>query len=193
VGSVCEEIRRFGEDSVEKMADWAQEHVPAAEQPFVLEVGSGNGTLLFALFDAGYNPTCLAGIDYSPDAVRLAQMVAASRGGSQITFSVCDFLAGVPLALDGQTDSTGGWDLVLDKGTYDAIALGEKDEHGRSPAAGYPERVSRLLKDGAFYLITCEPLPCRTLAYVDWRSVGLKHATSRRTSSRRTLTHQKRV
>jgi hypothetical protein len=59
-----------------------------------------------------------------------------------------------------QANPLGAWDLLLDKGTFDAIALGEKDAAGKSPAAGYPDRVARLLKPGGFFLITCEiPLP----------------------------------
>ena len=148
-------ILRFGEDSVEKMVDWAAEHVPLASRPFVLEVGSGNGALLFALSEAGYNASRLAGIDYSPDAVTLARLVAANRGAERITFSVCDFLADVPASLDGQPGWSGAWDLLLDKGTYDAIALGEKDEDGKSPVSGYPARVAALLKPGGHFLITC--------------------------------------
>ncbi|TFY83217.1 hypothetical protein EWM64_g792 [Hericium alpestre] len=144
----------FGEDSVEKMADWAVENVPPSTQPFIIEVGSGNGTLLFALLDAGYDAKRLAGIDYSPDAVKLSKMIAGARGGDAISLGVCDFLSETPSSLEGQASSVGGWDLVLDKGTYDAIALGEKDEHGRSPAVGYPARISQLLKEGGHVLIT---------------------------------------
>ncbi|KAI0044046.1 S-adenosyl-L-methionine-dependent methyltransferase [Auriscalpium vulgare] len=144
----------FGEDSVEKMVDWALENISPASDLSILEVGSGNGTLLFALAEAGYNVSCLAGIDYSADAVKLAQMIASTRGGEKITFSQCDFLADLPAPPLAKTESVGSWDLLLDKGTYDAIALGEKDAEGRSPATPYPERAARLLKDGGFFLIT---------------------------------------
>lgn len=43
----------------------------------------------------------------------------------------------------------------LDKGTYDAIALANKDGEGVSPRTLYPDRVRRLLKPGAYFLITC--------------------------------------
>ncbi|THH13056.1 hypothetical protein EW146_g7130 [Bondarzewia mesenterica] len=141
----------FGEDSVEKMVEWALEHVPPSSQPFVLEIGSGNGTLLFSLFEAGYDAQRMAGIDYSPDAVKLAQMIAATRGGEQISLSTCDFLTEVPATLKGQDR---GWDLLLDKGTYDAIALGDKDDSGRSPMSRYPTRAARLLRPGGLFLIT---------------------------------------
>ncbi|KAI5892848.1 S-adenosyl-L-methionine-dependent methyltransferase [Schizophyllum commune H4-8] len=157
----------FGEESVEKMVDWALEHIPppssaspsSSTHPTILEIGSGNGTLLFALAEAGYAPTKLCGIDYSADAVALAKSIAQARGGGleDITFEERDFLTEEIVGLsDGGKDAheTASWDLVLDKGTYDAIALGEKDEKGLSPAAGYPARAARLLKPGGFFLIT---------------------------------------
>lgn len=139
------------------MADWVLEHVPPETRPYVLEVGSGNGTLLFALRATGYDGARLAGVDYSLDAVKLARLIAADRGSEDglISFSECDFLSEVPAPVAGLGSSVEGWDLLLDKGTYDAIALGEKDADGKSPVAGYPARVSKLLKDGGHFLITC--------------------------------------
>jgi SAM-dependent methyltransferase len=155
---------RFGEDSVEKMVDWTLENVPASSDPRILEIGSGNGTLLFALREAGYASRCLSGLDYSPDAVKLAQMVARARNNDSegITFHVCDFLSEEPLPPSaapnpGRSDAlVGGWDLLLDKGTYDAIGLGEKDASGKSPVAAYPARASRLLKEKGYFLVTCK-------------------------------------
>jgi len=70
---------RFGEDSVEKMVNWTLENIPITSQPHILEIGSGNGTLLFVLHEAGYAASHLTGIDYSPDAVKFACMVARSQ------------------------------------------------------------------------------------------------------------------
>jgi SAM-dependent methyltransferase len=162
-------LRRFGEDSVEKMVDWTLENVPATSHPRILEIGSGNGTLLFALHEAGYAASHLSGIDYSPDAVKLARMVAAARSqnGEQVTsFHVCDFTSELPpppppaspASPSGQLDADvqGSWDLLLDKGTYDAIALGGKDESGRCPVTAYPVRASKLLRENGYFLITCK-------------------------------------
>ena len=131
------------------MVDWAVRYVSPESKPAILEIGSGNGALLFALVEGGYDPESIVGIDYSPDAVRLARLVGAGKGCKAVRFEICDFLReDVPW-------SDAGWDLLLDKGTFDAIALGEMEEDGKSPAARYPERVVRLLKDGGFFLITC--------------------------------------
>jgi hypothetical protein len=61
------------------------------------------------------------------------------------------------------------WDLVLDKGTFDALALsqetipvprrnqdGTEELEQRLPSAVYPEKVSELVKKGGFFLITCK-------------------------------------
>jgi EEF1A lysine methyltransferase 2 len=150
---------RFGEDSVEKMVDWTVENCPpsAENPPFILDIGSGNGFLLFSLAEAGYQPSALCGIDYSPDATRLATLISESRSAREISFKACNFLSEDVPSLPGMSgEHPCVWDLLLDKGTYDAIALGTKDENGRSPAEAYPERAIRLIKPGGFFLITCE-------------------------------------
>jgi hypothetical protein len=93
---------------------------------------------------------------------------ARSQNSEQVTsFHVCDFISELPPppppplaspAPSGQlnADVQGSWDLLLDKGTYDAIALGEKDESGRSPIAVYPIRASKLLRENGYLLITCK-------------------------------------
>lgn len=148
----------FGTESVEKMVEWALEHVPSSSNASILEVGSGNGTLLFSLLDAGYDPITLSGIDYSRGAVSLAKEIANKRGGGapSISFSVCDFLQDEPKVLDSTQGAgePGVWDILMDKGTYDAIALGQKDENGKSPVEKYPGRVTSLLKPGGYFLIT---------------------------------------
>jgi SAM-dependent methyltransferase len=142
------------------MVEWVSENFPSSPSPYTVEIGSGNGTLLFALLEAGYTADHLSGIDYSPGAVKLAQSIAETRGLG-VKFSQSDFLQDDPPLLPGQTESAKGlWDLLLDKGTFDAIALGSKDENGKSPAARYPERVARLLRPGGYFLITCESGIC---------------------------------
>lgn len=140
------------------MVNWALEHVPPSSRPTILEVGSGNGILLLGLLEAGYDSegTILHGLDYSDAAVKLAQAVAENRGGSSsITYTQCDFLQDDPPSPNRSSDSA-NWDLIMDKGTYDAIALGARDANGASPATHYPVRVARLLKPGGIFLITCE-------------------------------------
>lgn len=48
-----------------------------------------------------------------------------------------------------------GWDVVLDKGTFDAICLSdEKDSQGRRLCEGYRDRVLQLTKKGGIFLLT---------------------------------------
>ena len=48
-----------------------------------------------------------------------------------------------------------GWDVVLDKGTFDAISLSdEKDMSGRRICEGYKERVVPLIREGGIMLLT---------------------------------------
>ncbi|KAL5503949.1 EFM4_2 [Sanghuangporus vaninii] len=169
----------FGQESVDKMVSWTLSNVPpssssssssspsvsSSSPPKILEIGSGNGNLLFALADAGYDPSYLAGIDYSPDAVRLARKIASERGGGceKIIFEEIDFLnvkfeegrlCGIPGVSAGEKRREDGWTLVLDKGTYDAMALAERDEGGARPSDSYPERVAALLTPDGYFLIT---------------------------------------
>jgi len=173
----------FGEESVEKMVHWALKYVPPSKAPAILEVGSGNGTLLFALLDAEYQPERLSGIDYSPGSIKLAKSIAVTRGGDRISFHLCDFLKEDPPAFPSSVshETSAGWDLILDKGTFDAIALMEKDSSGLVPAEGYPPKIARLLKPGGYFLITScnfteEELKAKFQASVEYHS-RIQHAT----------------
>lgn len=145
------------------MVDWIVDQYPISTDstgsPSILEIGCGNGTLLFAVHEAGYDPKKMYGIDYSEDAISLAKSIASKKeteDAASIQLTVRDFLT-EDLCRDD--DTSGGWDLILDKGTFDAISLGKKDEGGRAPHWQYPQRLSALMKPGGRFLITCERVP----------------------------------
>ncbi|KAK4190450.1 protein-lysine N-methyltransferase EFM4 [Podospora australis] len=147
----------------------------------VLDLGCGNGSLLFALRDDGWEGQLL-GVDYSEKSVELARQVGLARAaqdnnsddGEQektkeegvlgsVTFKVWDVLNGnlSDIASDpfppipAETEKEGQWDLVLDKGTFDAVSLSaERDSQGRRIFEGYGERVLRLLRTGGIFLVT---------------------------------------
>lgn len=143
------------------MVDWIVDRYPTvsvdpAGSPSILEIGCGNGTLLFAVHEAGYNPNKMHGIDYSENAISLAKSIASKKDGEDATsiqFSARDFLT-QEIPRDDTTSD--GWDLILDKGTFDAISLGNKDENGLGSHWRYPQRLSALMKPGGRFLITCE-------------------------------------
>lgn len=94
----------------------------------------------------------MLGIDYSPQSISLAEQVAEQAElEDPPKFKTWDILNG-PLE-DVGTE----WDVILDKGTFDAISLSEeKDAQGRRLNEGYRERALQLLKkDGLFLITSC--------------------------------------
>jgi len=144
----------FGEDSVEKMVDWCLSNVPPSSRPNCLDIGTGNGSLLFALVEAGYYPSTLQGIDYSPNSIALARVIASKRDPNlSISFQTFNFIENSYPPPHPDLGEGSLWDLLLDKGTYDAIALADQTLEGE-PLKLYPARVSKALKKGGFILIT---------------------------------------
>jgi SAM-dependent methyltransferase len=149
------------------MRQWAADNLEAQTAPIrVLECGSGNGTLLLSFLtspgpDATPQAFDLTGIDYSAGAVTLGASIEAARRESleddmdvddvanEVT---CSWRQGDLLRDDiGET-----WDLVMDKGTFDALALSQEpvDGSGELPSRVYPQRMARLVRPGGFFLIT---------------------------------------
>eukprot|EP00884_Botryococcus_braunii_P006051 jgi/Botrbrau1/15447/Bobra.43_2s0071.2 len=105
-----------------------------------LEVGCGTNRLSFTLQKAGYRP--LLAIDFSKTAVEQAKFAASKLPVDlQPDFAVMDMCN-----LDCSTSS---FDLVMDKGTLDAI-----DCNGRTAEA--VQEVARVLKpEGCFMCVSC--------------------------------------
>ncbi|KAL1849120.1 hypothetical protein VTK73DRAFT_9966 [Phialemonium thermophilum] len=192
-----------------------------------LDLGCGNGSLLFALRDAGWRGPLL-GVDYSEASVKLARQVAAARaerrrrrelrrlrrrqergqveddgaseseatsdeededddvvredgppqshpsasppGPEDVVFRVWDVLAGPldavrvstvagaggPSTAADDDGTTAGWDVVLDKGTFDAVSLSDERDPstGCRVFEGYGARVLSLLRRGGVFLVT---------------------------------------
>jgi hypothetical protein len=157
------------------MRNWATKHIPSSPEPIrVMECGSGNGTLLLSFLSTSAtssNPTPspqayhLTGIDYSPLSAKLSAQIHASRvteleemeedDDEQVLNPVeVEWRTADLLRHDFQGEK---WDIVLDKGTFDALALSQDpvaESRGRLPSVVYPERVARVVKRGGFFLIT---------------------------------------
>ena len=151
----------------------------------ILDLGTGNGSTLFQLRQSGAFTGPMLGVDYSPQSIQLARTLAqryASAGSSSTTtkpprcsataaddnnntttiqFQVLDLIHSDPAA---QHWWPGAFDLVLDKGTFDAISL-SSETVATSPDAGgrttqrracevYPAKVAAMVKPAGFLLVT---------------------------------------
>jgi 2-polyprenyl-3-methyl-5-hydroxy-6-metoxy-1,4-benzoquinol methylase len=90
---------------------WATQTIPEDPKPYILDIGTGNGVLLDCLAEAGYDPSRMLGIDYSPGSIELSIGVAKARGWDGIRFEVVDFVSSEPSRLDGMKEGE-GWDLL---------------------------------------------------------------------------------
>lgn len=92
----------------------------------------------------------MVGVDYSAQSVRLAREIMGGKGVEGVGFEEWDILSQEPGEWLGE-----GFDVVLDKGTFDAICLSqETDARGRRICEGYREKVEPLVKPGGRFLIT---------------------------------------
>ncbi|KAF5296073.1 hypothetical protein FQA39_LY12695 [Lamprigera yunnana] len=129
----------FGEDMEDKIVNWLEKHV--AKTKNILDVGCGNGMLLVNASRKGF--LNLTGMDYSKDAIVLAKEVA-SHYEADIEFIVCNILEG--------TVGT-NFDVVLDKGTFDAISLSVDAKHNQK---AYITTIHNCLpNDGLLVLTSC--------------------------------------
>ncbi|KAM7193611.1 S-adenosyl-L-methionine-dependent methyltransferase [Rhypophila sp. PSN 637] len=137
------------------------------ESASVIDLGCGNGSMLFALREEGWTGRLL-GVDYSDTSVAFANKVQETRRKQKqqdaeeeeeeeekewqdVEFQTWDVLNGNFPDLQ----QARGWDIVLDKGTFDAISLSsERNAQGNPICEGYPSRVLNLLREGGIFLIT---------------------------------------
>lgn len=122
---------------------------PQDQKLQVLDLGTGNGHLLFKLFEEGFVKWDMVGVDYSEHSIELARAIARTRKAKNIQFRVEDFLD----EQAGSSDSK--FDIVIDKGTFDAISLSDqRTASGKKLNEIYAASVARYMKPGAKLLIT---------------------------------------
>ncbi|RBA13149.1 hypothetical protein FPRO05_13792 [Fusarium proliferatum] len=120
-----------------------------------LDLGCGNGSLLFSLRQENWSARAL-GVDYSPQSIALARQITTTKDDLEkpVEFEEWDLIAG-PYSPVLNGEQIEGWDVVLDKGTFDAISLSdEKDAQGRRLCECYRERVLPLVRKGGIFLVT---------------------------------------
>ena len=114
----------------------------------------------------------LYGIDYSPPSIALARSLNACRAGegegANIHFHVMDVVRERPADMpwwprqaatgdETETEAARPFDLVLDKGTFDAVSLSSEmlgDGSARRQCEVYPQLVSRMVRVGGYLLVT---------------------------------------
>lgn len=126
----------FGEDIVDRIINWITANIPKTHS--IVDVGCGNGHILNELAHLGY--TELTGIDYSEKGISLATAIA-KRLDLRVDYHVEDVLQGL----------NGVYDVVHDKGTYDAISL---SVDSKESCQKYLGSIKNSLKDGGHFIIT---------------------------------------
>ncbi|XP_057375140.1 EEF1A lysine methyltransferase 2-like [Daphnia carinata] len=135
----------FGKKVMDSIVKWTTDKFE--KNINILDLGCGNGVLLIQLAQKGFEN--LVGVDYSESAIVLANAIAESRQAN-ISYKTIDVLS------EGAVDSEdhGKYNLLLDKGTFDAISLME--DFGSAVCERYLKATSSMLKeDGLFLMATC--------------------------------------
>lgn len=126
-----------------------------------LDLGTGNGHLLFEMseeFDEEIEldtQFVYKGIDYSPDSVEFASKINEKKYNSDaFSFEQVDLLAKESQFLKENAEK---FDILLDKGTLDAIALNQDpidNFDGKIGQEVYGPQVYQLMHSGSILLIT---------------------------------------
>ena len=130
----------FGKRVESKLAMFIEENFSKTSS--ILDIGCGNGHFVKRLCETGF--TQLTGIDYSESAIRLAQKICNSA-----TFRQCDIL-------DESQTLASKFDLIFDKGTFDAICLIPSHEECKSYllAGRYSKFIEKCLHSHTKLIIT---------------------------------------
>lgn len=141
----------FGRGITSKMVSWIQKHYTDKETTRIIDIGCGNGFMLNSLLKVGYEH--LTGVDYSHEAILLAKKIASNLpNGSCITFSQQDILQD---ASENDLPEE-KFNVMVDKGTFDAICLNPAVDDIQSLIDGYIHYISqRLHPDGHFIICSC--------------------------------------
>lgn len=109
----------------------------------------------------------MLGVDYSPQSIQLARGLAQRYASTEvprnvhphIQFEVLDLIHSDPIAQPWWPSDSRGFDLVLDKGTFDAISLSSEtvisaDGKQQRVCEVYPRKAMEMVKPGGFLLVT---------------------------------------
>lgn len=135
----------FGKSCELRIANWINSNV--LKDAKICDIGCGNASLLLKLTKMNF--TALYGFDYSKDAILLAQKLIESENTRNVHLEAFDVLERLPSQLHDF------FDLVVDKGTFDAISLMENSDQAMKL---YVLRAKQLLNPngtGLFCITSC--------------------------------------
>lgn len=105
----CSYAFRFGNECCSRLLNWIILNIEKNQQ--ILDVGCGNGRFLKSLFQFGFSN--LSGVDFSEASINLACSALPH----------CINLNCMNVLYDSLPHSMPEFDLIFDKGTFDAISL----------------------------------------------------------------------
>ena len=129
----------FGEDVQKKTVNYLIENYES-KSISILDVGTGNGALLFKLAKKKFDQSKMVGIDYAESSIKLANAIKAKQEMTSITFrfeNAFDFI-------DKEV-----YDVIHDKGTFDVIVMNPDLSN-----TDYAKAMRYRLKTGGIFLIT---------------------------------------
>ncbi|XP_055379148.1 EEF1A lysine methyltransferase 2 [Condylostylus longicornis] len=132
----------FDEDSQLRILNWIlKQNINTNSK--IIDVGCGNAMFMIELAREGYK--CLTGIDYSYNAIKLGTSIAKDQN-IDIDFHLIDMLN------TDDVNKLGKFDIVHDKGTYDAISL--HPDNPKVKREKYIENISAITNRSGFFIIT---------------------------------------
>ncbi|KAF2455756.1 hypothetical protein BDY21DRAFT_288602 [Lineolata rhizophorae] len=146
-------LERLDDEARLRKGDLAEAEAKMMSPSSFLDLGTGNGHMLFALRAAGW-AGALVGLDYSEASVALCEEILAARRERRRRQR--NESAAAESGAGGAEGGDGGFDVVLDKGTFDAISLSDDvvpGTGGRRACEVYREKVVPLVKAGGGLLL----------------------------------------
>lgn len=137
----------FGKGVERKVLDWIKKNCSPASQSEsdlrILDLGCGNGHFTLKLIESGW--TKVSALDYSEKAVELARKLINSSSFNDIKNQAQIFQADI-LSPDSIPEKyRNSFDLIVDKGTFDAISLNPNFD-GKSKTETITESFKATLK-----------------------------------------------
>lgn len=130
----------FGETVQAKVLGYMSKEFSAESR--VVDIGCGNSAFLICLHEAGFSR--LAGIDYSESSIEFSREILLKKGIKQVE------LKRVDIARDPKEYALGRFDVIHDKGTFDAFMLSTENS-----SESYMRFVQGLTGDkGSDFVIT---------------------------------------